>query len=284
MAFGPFLVVAVLLSVVYVSHAQSLHIVVNTVADSVDANPGDCICEDANGLCSLRAALQTLGDGLACTGAATAFQITLYPGYYRPASAYPAVAIANPMSHSSRSFEIVGMDKEKVAFSLDQYTTFASPLFDFEGGVANNNMDITMKRMTFKSLGGPPMTSAILSGTIEMDQQFALSEIVVDAQAEVPGGPFLRTISRQTVTVGDSELHHPNPFSFDVNIKGIAFADSSFYGGQVIDLQGADSLIHRCYFSETGVCACKRNANTLRINTDCCLVDMDTVIRFDRCH
>ena len=263
MAFGPFLVVAVLLSVVYVSHAQSLHIVVNTVADSVDANPGDCICEDANGLCSLRAALQTLGDGLACTGAATAFQITLYPGYYRPASAYPAVAIANPMSHSSRSFEIVGMDKEKVAFSLDQYTTFASPLFDFEGGVANNNIDITMKRMTFKSLGGAPMTSAILSGTVETNQQFTLSEIVVEAQAEVPGGPFLDTNAAQTVSIEEVELHHPNPFELDPNTNSVAISDTAVYQGGVIDLHSADVAIERCYFSQTGVRGVGSIARTL---------------------
>jgi CSLREA domain-containing protein len=37
--------------------AQSSTFTVNTTTDSVDANPGDGVCADANGLCSLRAAI-----------------------------------------------------------------------------------------------------------------------------------------------------------------------------------------------------------------------------------
>ena len=107
------------------------------------------------------------------------------------------------------------------------------------------------------------MTSAILSGTVETNQQFTLSEIVVEAQAEVPGGPFLDTNAAQTVSIEEVELHHPNPFELDPNTNSVAISDTAVYQGGVIDLHSADVAIERCYFSQTGVRGVGSIARTL---------------------
>src|SRR5687767_12541016 len=52
-----FAVVCLFIASFLVVSAQSSTFTVNTTTDSVDANPGDGVCADADGRCSLRAAI-----------------------------------------------------------------------------------------------------------------------------------------------------------------------------------------------------------------------------------
>ena len=71
-----FTAIAILLVVRAPGAAEAATIIVNTTADAVDANPGDGVCDDGTGNCTLRAAIM---EANALAGADT---ITVPAGTY----------------------------------------------------------------------------------------------------------------------------------------------------------------------------------------------------------
>ena len=220
-----FAVMATLAMSAFSTNVNAATFVVNTTLDTQDAAPGNGVCADTGGMCSLRAAIT---EANALAGADT---ITLPAGTYTE-----TLVAANENANAGGDFDITSaltINGAGSGTTIVQANAAPAVATERVFHILTGGTSVTIGGVTVRN-GGNPVANALAGGGIRIEgatSNLTLNDsLITDNRSERRGAGLGVATAGAGVTI--------NNCSFTLNISGPAPGTSASGGGMSVDYEG----------------------------------------------